>query len=80
MYRSLRVLILGNSTEVKGNCKKIFEELVIFSAGISRFPFDASKLKKFEMLSHIYCKLEDLENLSQVSSFKYLVSIFLENQ
>jgi hypothetical protein len=77
MYRSLRVLILGKSTEVKGKCKEIFEELVIFSAGVSHLPFDVSKLKEFEKLSHLCYKLEDLENLSRQVHFKYMVPLFL---
>jgi hypothetical protein len=70
MYRSLRVLILGKSTEVKGKCKEIFEELVIFNVGISHLPFDVSNLKEFEKLSHLYYSPDNLENLSEASSLQ----------
>lgn len=70
MSGSLRVLALGPLTFVEGKCTRVFEKLVLFSANVSRLPFDLSKLKGFKELRHLCYNPEDLRDLSQASSLQ----------
>lgn len=57
MRKSLRVLALGNSTEVNDQCTNEFDELYFFSApGISHLPFVPSRLKKLRHLCGRFTK------------------------
>lgn len=52
-HKSLRVLQLGNSIKLEGNCNEIFKELVFFEAKISQLPFDdVSQLPQLRYLSY----------------------------
>jgi len=51
VYSSLRVIARGNLIKVVGKCKRVFEKLAFFQAGIPDFPFDILKAKKFRYLS-----------------------------
>jgi hypothetical protein len=43
MYKSLKILVLGNLIKVDGQCKNVFEKLVCFQGGISHILFHMSK-------------------------------------